>query len=109
MTTDEISRKTIEQLAHSVAWFEEKYDGTCTMRPLLVHPTEQLAENASAPSRTRVITRSRLVTLRGNLLMYVTALASDSWTDVRAVASLLEVHHLSSGQFEVAYSVPPVR
>jgi hypothetical protein len=42
VTTDDISRKSVEQLAHSVAWFDETYDKTCTARPLIVHPSEVL-------------------------------------------------------------------
>jgi hypothetical protein len=108
VTTDEISRKSIQQLSHSMDWFREAYDATCNARPVLVHPTRHLAQNASAPENTRVITREHLEKLRTGVAGFVQALASDgTWVKADAIAPRLQTHQLSAGQFPIAYAVPP--
>jgi hypothetical protein len=50
-TADRIWRKDVEQVSHSMNWFHEKYDSTCSATPVLVHRINQLEANATAPAR----------------------------------------------------------
>ncbi len=107
-TTDEISRKAIQQLSHSMDWFHEHYDTTCQPRPILVHPVASLAHNASAPERCRVVTAGHLEKLKGAVLACVGALASDlTWSTPDGTAQRLQAHQLSAGQLHIAFSIPP--
>jgi hypothetical protein len=107
-TAREISRKEIQQLGHSMTWFADKYDQTCTGRPILVHPATQLAHNASAPASTRVITKSHLADLKSGVTSAVKALAvSASWADPDRIAEQIQHHRLSGRSLYMTIGTPP--
>jgi hypothetical protein len=109
VTRDEISRNAVEQLGHSMSWFGERYSG-CEGRPLLVHPVNQLADNAVAPDGARIVTRDVLGRLKSAVNRLTTALASTGrWDDATAIAEQLTAHQLNGPQFFLAYSIPSKR
>jgi hypothetical protein len=55
-----ICRHDAEQLSHSMDWFDEKPDHTCSATPVLIHNTNALHEHASARPGARVITFDKL-------------------------------------------------
>jgi hypothetical protein len=66
------------QLSHSLDWFAEKYDHTCSPTPILIHHTAELHQKASARPGTRVITFAKLAKLREAVTCYAAALAADN-------------------------------
>jgi hypothetical protein len=106
-TAQEISRKQVEQLMHSVAWFSERYDGTNTAKPILVHPSNVMASNAVAPQGCRVMTPSLIEKLCSSVLSMTEALAaSGSWTDAASVIEQIRHHKLLGKQFALVHAIP---
>lgn len=56
-TSEKIWRGSVEQLAHSMNWFQETYDTTCSATPVLLHRSNTLERNAVAPAGIRIIPR----------------------------------------------------
>lgn len=105
-TATTIPRHDVAQLGHSLDWFDEQYGPGHSRIPLLVHPTNRLASNATAPPATRVVTESRLEQLREAVRAFAIALAdARGWGDHRVVAQQLQTHRLTSGEVASAYAV----
>jgi hypothetical protein len=106
-TADRIWRRDAEQLAHSVNWFGEHYDHDCKATPVLVHKTTLLEKNAVAPPGTRIISATRLETLRGAVRSLAAALGdAGTWGDPDAVGTQLNHHKLSGTSIISAYALP---
>jgi hypothetical protein len=108
VTSSEIHRSAASQLAHSMAWFAERYQPPNSGRPVIVHPSTQLAANSVLPQRTRIIDKGGLDLLRQHVREFAEALASSgSWRDAREIAPRLETHRLNAGQIVLAHSSMP--
>jgi hypothetical protein len=104
-TGDVIYRHDMAQLAHSVNWFVESYGAGSTCAPLMVHPVNVLASDATPPPDCRIVTKEKLGDLRTAAKSMVTALASgDSWADPAAVGEQLKSRLLTAGDIVSRYS-----
>jgi len=100
-----IYRSEIEQLGHSMTWFENTYGQSMKSRPILIHPSVQLAENASAARLTRVITKENLDLLKRHVIQFAESLAtSNFWTQPIEIAPRLEYSKLNAKQITMAHS-----
>ncbi len=107
-TTDVIWRRDAEQLSHSVDWFDEKYDHTCTATPVLIHNARMLHTKASARSGAAVITFDKLADLRVAATKYAAALASgNSYRNPEKVSANLTTWRLNGKSFAQAWGVAP--
>jgi hypothetical protein len=108
-TTPFISKSDASQLSGSIDWFEDHYDKTCRSVPLMVHPSADLHEKASARDGTRVITFDRLARLREAVRSLGTALASTGGTfsNSETVGGQLKALKLTSGDFLQTWTTIP--
>jgi hypothetical protein len=99
-TANVIYRHDAEQLSHSMDWFAEKYDQSCSAQPVLIHKSTLLHDRASARPGTQIITFERLVELRDAVTKFAAALAADNaFKDSDRVATQLATWHLNAKQF----------
>jgi len=96
---DRVSKHDTNQLNGSIVWFSNKYDATCSMTPILVHPKTTFEHAASPDSRIRIINEKGLMRLRNAIRSYAVALASKvGFTDAKEVQRQLHFHKLDAGQ-----------
>jgi hypothetical protein len=108
VTSTEIHRSAASQLAHSMAWFADRYLPPNSGRAVMVHPSTQLAPNAVLPQRTRIVDKGGLDLLRQHVREFAEALASSgSWRNAGEIAPRLETHRLNAGQIVLAHSSVP--
>lgn len=100
-------KKDAAQLSHSINWFAEKYDASCTAIPVLVHHSGSHADDAVSHPETRILDASHLKVLRSSLTQYATSLASRWPVDSTAVDELLRHHKLTAGEFVDRYTTTP--
>lgn len=99
-TADAIARKDVEQLSHSVDWFIERYDATCTAVPLLIHRYRTVASDASPRQGARILTFERLAELAEAVRTFARSLtAHGAMSDTDVIAARLLFHHLTSNTF----------
>jgi hypothetical protein len=97
VTADVIYRHDSEQLSHSMDWFDEKYDQSCSATPILIHKSPLLHHNASARQGTQVITFDRLSELRDAVRKFAASLAAgNTFKDQGEVVKHLAAWHLNS-------------
>ncbi|MFJ3366487.1 DEAD/DEAH box helicase [Streptomyces anthocyanicus] len=107
-SSDKIWRSSVEQLAHSMNWFHELYDQSCSATPVLLHPINKLEYNAVAPPGTRIITSGTMAQLSDAVRKAMVALAdAGSWSDPEAVATQYRAHHLQAEGIAQRFSVTP--
>ncbi|MEV0088696.1 helicase C-terminal domain-containing protein [Saccharopolyspora sp. NPDC050642] len=107
-TTDAIWRRDAEQLSHSMDWFAEKYDHTCSATPILIHNTFMLHGQASARPGTRVITFAKLAKCRDAVSKYASALAAgNSFQDADKISIQLATWGLNGKSFVQRWGVAP--
>ncbi|MGE8211494.1 MAG: DEAD/DEAH box helicase [Stenotrophomonas rhizophila] len=94
---EKINKSDTNQLHGSIVWFNEKYDATCTMTPLMVHP-KTVFEYAAAPDpRIRIINGPALKKLRDAISGFSVSLAAKgSFRDAQQVEAQLDHFHLSA-------------
>jgi hypothetical protein len=90
-------------------WFERQYDSTVTALPILIHPSDTLAKDASAPSGARVITEVRMDALRSVVRDYADALVTAGrWDQPDDLHALLVGHKLrASDLFGYTRAIKP--
>ena len=94
---ERISKGDTNQLNGSIVWFAEKYDGTCSATPIMVHPKTIFEHAASPHTSIRIMNRDGLKALRDAVRAYSVALAaSGEYTDARKVEKQLRHHMLSA-------------
>ncbi len=94
-----VCKHDTNQLNGSIVWFEQTYDATCTMTPILVHPKTVFEYAASPDGRIRIINEAGLARLRGAIRTYSVALASNSgFTDSKEVHRQQQFHKLDADQ-----------
>ncbi|WP_143447402.1 DEAD/DEAH box helicase [Kineosporia sp. R_H_3] len=107
-TTDAIWRHDAEQLSHSMDWFDEKYDHTCSATPILIHKSLMLHKQASARPAARVVTFDNLVKLRDAVSKYAAALAADNgYRDTGKISAQLATWGLNGKSFVQKWGVAP--
>jgi hypothetical protein len=96
---DKISKADTNQLNGSIVWFNEKYDKTCSMVPIMVHP-KTVFEHASSPhAEIRIINEAGLKKLRDAVRAYSVSLASSGgFKDAKEVGKQLLFFKLSSSE-----------
>lgn len=100
-----IYRSEIEQLAHSMTWFENTYGQSMRARPVMIHPSVQTAENASAARLTRIMTKENLDLLKRHVIQFAESLAtSHFWSQPDEIAPRLEYSKLNAQQIAIAHS-----
>ncbi|MEM9443948.1 MAG: DEAD/DEAH box helicase [Verrucomicrobiota bacterium] len=62
--TETVCKRDCDQLNGSVVWFQNKYDASCKMTPVIVHPSEVFDNDCSFMDGTRVINRDCLQKLK---------------------------------------------
>ncbi len=94
---DKISKADTNQLNGSIVWFNEKYDKTCSMAPIMVHP-KTVFEHASSPhADIRIINGTGLKKLRDAVRAYSVSLASSGgFNEAKEVEKQLLYFKLSS-------------
>ncbi|MFG2667563.1 DEAD/DEAH box helicase [Streptomyces sp. NPDC048387] len=107
-TSDKIWRSNVEQLAHSMNWFQETYDTTCSATPVLLHRSNALERNAVAPAGTRIITETTMATLGQAVRKAMIALAdADAWREPGAIETQFQAHRLLAAGIAERFSVKP--
>ena len=103
---ERVCKHDTNQLNGSIVWFGKKYDATCVMTPILVHP-KTVFENAASPDgRIRIINEASLTRLRDAIRGYAVALASKGgFTDAKEVQQQLQFHKLGAKQIVALYTV----
>jgi hypothetical protein len=94
---EKVSKADTNQLNGSIVWFKEKYDKSCVMTPLLVHPKTVFEHAASPDAEIRIVNRVGLKRLRDAVQAYSIALASGAkFQSEKAVEKQLKFHKLTS-------------
>ncbi|MCX5115352.1 hypothetical protein OOK13_44405 [Streptomyces sp. NBC_00378] len=107
-STDKIWRSDVAQLAHSMSWFQDTYDQTCSATPVLLHRVNTLEYNAAAPPGTRIITSGTMTQLADAVRKAMVALAdAGAWSDPEAVAKQYQAHGLLGEGIAQRFSVTP--
>lgn len=103
--TDSISKSDCNQLAGSVNWFGDEYDGSCNMVALMIHPSSRSERDATPPKDAQVITTERLGGLVEAIRQFVAALATKhQFGEVAEVAHILANCGLSAATFVSCHS-----
>ncbi|MFZ3491747.1 DEAD/DEAH box helicase [Streptomyces sp. 5.8] len=107
-TTDKIWRSDVAQLAHSMSWFQQTYDQSCSATPVILHRVNTLEYNAAAPPGTRIITTETMAKLSEAVRKATQALAdAGSWSDPEAVGEQYGAHRLLAQGLAQRFSVSP--
>lgn len=97
VSAEKISKGDTNQLNGSIVWFGQKYDGTCSATPIMVHPRTIFEHAASPDPSIRIVNGPGLKRLRDAVRAYSVALAaSGDFTDARKVEKQLRHHKLSA-------------
>ncbi|MCV7194848.1 helicase C-terminal domain-containing protein [Mycolicibacterium brumae] len=98
-TAKYIQKGYINQLAGSINWFNRQYDASSSALPILIHPSNTLAKDASAPNGARVITDTRMGALRSAVCNFADALVTAGrWDQPDAINGLLAGHKLRANE-----------
>ncbi|MGW4513027.1 DEAD/DEAH box helicase [Streptomyces sp. NPDC004393] len=107
-TSDKIWRSDVAQLAHSMSWFQQTYDQSCSATPVMLHRVNTLEYNAVAPPGTRIITTGTMAQLGEAVRNATLALAdAGNWSDPEAVAEQYSNHRLLAQGLAQRFSVSP--
>jgi hypothetical protein len=107
-TAEGIWRHDVEQLSHSMDWFDEKYEHTSTAAAVVIHNTHMLHKQASARPGARVITFAKLTKLREAVSKYAAALAADNaYQEADKISAHLATRGLNGKSFAPKWGVTP--
>lgn len=99
VVADRVSKADTNQLNGSIVWFTEKYDKTCSMTPILVHPKTVFEHAASPHEDIRIVNGDGLKKLRKAVHAYSVSLAtSGGFNDAKEVGKQLQNHKLSAAE-----------
>jgi len=95
-SASKISKHDTNQLNGSIVWFSEKYDRTCSMTPIMIHPKTVFEHAASPHADIRIINGTGLKKLRDSVRAYSVALAtSGAFNDAEEVEKQLRHNNIS--------------
>lgn len=99
-TSDFINKHDCNQLNGSINWFKEKYDNSCSMIPIMIHPVN-IFEYASSPDVSiRIMTKEKLDEFKMAIASFARAVVSaNNYRNVRHVAELLVNFNLNPESF----------
>ena len=102
-----ISKKDLGQLEQSITWFNNKYTGSVSMTPIMVHPLKKSGPGATKISGARVITQTELAKLKDAFENFNKSLGNENiLNDVKRISELLNEHKFTSRAFISSYTVP---
>ena len=105
VTSSVINRDAAAQLMHSMTWFRSEYGDEVVATPMLIHPSRDLANNASLEEGSRIVTPDRLELLKDHLIAFVTSVyASSVSSDPDEVGRRLSEYSLNGYQVVTAHS-----
>lgn len=94
---EKISKADTNQLNGSIVWFDGKYDKTCAVTPILVHPKTVFEHAASPHAGIRIVNGAGLTKLRNAIQAYSVSLAtSGGIKDAKEVEKQLRHHKLAA-------------
>lgn len=96
-----ISKGDTNQLNGSINWFYEKYDETCKMTPIMVHPKSVFDHSASPNKSIRIIDHQYLGKLRDAIQSYAVSLSSSGGFKTETEIEKQLKHHGLSGKLIV--------
>lgn len=104
-TTGTIAKRDVNQLTGSTLWFREKYDGSCSSVPVLIHPSNLVSHASSPPLDMRVLTIEGLAKLKSAVKAFALAIAGGSYPpDEKVMAGYLAVNRLTAKTFIESYT-----
>ena len=71
MNRDSISKTEAGQMEMHCGWFEEEYGEDTSVTYIWVHPTNKIADDAKLSHTVRVMTPSKLDSLKKHLLAFI--------------------------------------
>lgn len=101
---DSISKQYCNQLNGSVNWFYKKYDHTCQLVPILIHPSHKFDYSASPHQDIRIMQENKLALLKENLLQFAKSVATDPY-NIMKIDELLNNYGFKENQFIQKYTV----
>lgn len=102
-----VCKHDTNQLNGSIVWFEQKYDATCSMTPILVHPKTVFEHAASPDARIRIINEAGLKRLRDAIRAYTVGLANNSgFMKSMEIQRLQQFHKLGADTIVALCTVP---
>ena len=102
-----ISKKDLGQLEQSITWFNNKYTGSASMTPIMVHPLKKSGPGATKISGACVITQTELTKLKDAFENFNKSLGDENiLNDVKRISELLSEHKFTSKAFISNYTVP---
>lgn len=102
-----VCKHDTNQLNGSIVWFEQKYDATCSMTPILVHPQTVFEHAASPDGRIRIINEAGLKRLRDAIRAYAIGLVSNGgFMESKEVQRQQQFHKLGADQIVALCTVP---
>lgn len=94
-----VSKADTNQLNGSIVWFTEKYDKTCSMTPILIHPKTVFEHAASPHADIRIVNGPGLNKLREAVQAYAISLATTGgYKDPKEVEKQLQHHKLDASR-----------
>ena len=107
-TAAQVSRDYLEQLSHSMDWFEADYpEPRHAAVPVMIHPSRQPMWDAVPRQGARVMTFARLERLRDAVGGFTAALLPDAgYTSKEAVAQNLSQFGLNAGALQQRWTEP---
>lgn len=107
-TATEVSREYLEQLSHSIDWFDADYpEPRHTALPVMIHPSRQPMWDAVPRQGARVVTFDRLERLRTAVSGFTAALGPDNgYQSKGAVAENLIQFGLNAGAIQQRWTEP---
>jgi hypothetical protein len=98
-TTQRISKADTNQLNGSIVWFGDRYDESCSVTPVMVHPKTVFESAASPHKAIRVVNGPGLERLRTAIRDYSVSLATTgSFKDRAVVTRQLQHYKLSAAE-----------
>jgi hypothetical protein len=99
VSAEKISKGDTNQLNGSIVWFSEKYDKTCAMTPIMIHPKTVFEFAASPHADIRIVHRPGLKKLRDAVRAYSVSLTtSGGFKDTKEVEKQLTHHRLTAAE-----------
>lgn len=101
-----ISKDYCNQLNGSIAWFETKYDKTCSYTPIMVHPSDVFEYAASPNPRIRIIQKDKLRDFSEAVKEFIKSVATNNELgNPAAIREKLIAYKLRASDFVDTYTV----
>lgn len=105
-TASAIGKRDLAQLSHSVDWFADRYDTSCSVTPVMIHPAHAPGPEAVARQGARIMTFDLLADFLEAVRTFTAAVVQQP-TDEASIGAQLVAHHLTPGLLLDRYTRPP--